>query len=367
MGGGAQRRGANRANAADPTKSLWYCDLGAVSVPTGLRSAAAIALPLVVGIGTGHQDAAGWGAVGAFLTDMTMGQPGHRFRARVVAAAAVFVALGGFLGALSGIRGWTIYPLVGAWALGSGLMAAVSPTASLVGVSSATGLLYAASFRVSTLQSAGVGAWMLAAGLGAAAIGWVTHTLVPPGRRPTAPPPAPVGLAWLRTSARAVQAAVRRRSKILHHALRLTAVSLIATVLYRVINPTDGFWIPEAALFIGRPDAGLTRRRSILRIVGSAAGVTLTTLVLVTVRPSANGLAVISVLAGAVAFSVQRVNFALYITFVTVIFVVLTAFSGVPESHVVVQRLAYNVIGATLALASLRLWPTPGLVHEPAA
>jgi hypothetical protein len=31
----------------------------------------------------------------------------------------------------------------------------------------------------------------------------------------------------------------------------------------------------------------------------------------------------------------------------------------VPESHAVYQRLLYNVLGATLAAASLRLWPSP--------
>jgi uncharacterized membrane protein YccC len=135
-------------------------------------------------------------------------------------------------------------------------------------------------------------------------------------------------------------------------------VTLIATVLYRVINPVDGFWIPEAALFIGRPDTTLSLERSILGVAGSFVGVTVTTLLVVTIEPSSTGLAVIAVVTGALAFAVQRVNFGFYITFVTVIFVVLTAFGGVPESHAVYQRLLYNVLGATLAVASLRLWPT---------
>lgn len=148
-----------------------------------------------------------------------------------------------------------------------------------------------------------------------------------------------------------------RTSTVLHHAVRLTAATLSATLLYRLLSPTDGFWIPEAALFIGRPEAWLTRQRSVLRVIGSAVGVTLTTLVLVALRPSYSGLAVIAVLAGAVAFSVQRVNFGLYIVFVTVLFVVLTAFGGVPERQAVVQRLSFNVLGAAIAVASLRLWP----------
>lgn len=342
-------------------RSLWRLDTAAVSVPTGLRCAVAIALPLIVGISSGHPDAAGWGAVGAFLTDMAMNQPEHRFRARIVVGAAVLVALGGFLGALTGIEGWLIYPLVAAWTAASGLAVAISPRAALIGVSSATGLLYAASFQVSTLQSAEVGAWMLASGIGAAVIGWVTHLPRRAGRNPHAPvPEAPLGLAWARTGIHAVRRGLTPHSVLRHHVARLTSVSVVATVLYRVINPVDGFWIPEAALFIGRPDATLSLERSILRVAGSFVGVTVTTLLLVTIEPSSTGLAVIAVIAGAIAFSVQRVNFGLYITFVTVIFVVLTAFGGVPESHAVYQRLVYNVLGATLAAASLVLWPSPG-------
>ena len=185
------------AEAGAQLRSIWRFDTAALSVPTGLRSAAAIALPLIVGIGTGHPRAAGWGAVGAFLTDMTMGQPEHRFRARIVAGAAVFVALGGCLGALCGIWGWVIYPLVAVWTVASGLMVAVGPRAALVGVSSTTGLLYAASFRVSTVQSFEVGAWMLGAGLAAAAIGWATHLVVNRRAtpvRPRAPGARPRGL-----------------------------------------------------------------------------------------------------------------------------------------------------------------------------
>lgn len=355
---------------AEQTRSRWQAlsrfDTAAISIPTGLRCAVAIALPLIVGISTGHSRAAGWGAVGAFLTDMAMNQPEHRFRARIVAGAAVLVALGGFLGALTGIEGWLIYPLVALWTAASGLAVAISARAALVGVSSATGLLYAASFRVSTLQSVRVGAWMLAAGLGAAAIGWVTHLPFRSRRAPEPPPPTtPVGLEWVRSSARAIRRGLTGDSTLAHHAARLTTVSVVATVLYRVINPVDGFWIPEAALFIGRPDATLSLERSILRVAGSFLGVTVTTLILVTVEPNSTGLAVIAVAAGAIAFAVQRVNFGFYITFVTVIFVVLTAFGGVPESHAVYQRLLYNILGATLAAASLRLWPSPARSPAP--
>ncbi|HVW31734.1 MAG TPA: hypothetical protein VHL53_04265, partial [Acidimicrobiia bacterium] len=241
-------------------------DLSAVSVSVGLQCAASIALPLAIGIGTGHDRAAGWGAVGAFLTDMAMDQPERRFRARVVAVAAVFVALGGFLGALSGIEGWVIYPLAGIWALASGLLAAVSARAALIGVSSATALLYAASFQISTAESARAGLWMLASGLGAAAIGWVVTALTGP-RGPGASGPGTsgpgtgdtggelYGLPWARRAWATLRHNLRAGPAFVHHALRLATVTEAATVLYRLLSTTDGFWIPEAALFTGRPDA----------------------------------------------------------------------------------------------------------------
>ena len=48
--------------------------------------------------------------------------------------------------------------------------------------------------------------------------------------------------------------ATRVRSVPFWHAVRLTAAALAGTVLFRVTNPEDGFWIPEAALFIMRPE-----------------------------------------------------------------------------------------------------------------
>ncbi len=129
-------------------------------------------------------------------------------------------------------------------------------------------------------------------------------------------------------------------------------------MLYRVTNPEDGFWIPEAALFVMRPDTQLTRRRAVLRIIGSVAGAVLTTAVLVALRPDTTVLALLAVVASGIAFSVQRVNFGLYITFVTCIFVLLTAFGGLPARTAISNRVVDNLIGSALAVMALWLWPT---------
>jgi uncharacterized membrane protein YccC len=166
------------------------------------------------------------------------------------------------------------------------------------------------------------------------------------------------GWAWGREVAQTMRRATHVRSAPFWHAVRLAAAALTGTVLFRVTNPEDGFWIPEAALFIMRPDGQLTRRRAVLRIIGSVVGAALTTLVLVALRPDTTLLAVLAVVASGIAFSVQRVNFALYITFVTCIFVLLTAFGGLPARTAISNRVVDNLIGSALAVAALWLWPS---------
>jgi Fusaric acid resistance protein-like len=345
-------------NSLHWARAVAHLERSEASVHTGLRCAAAVGLPLAVGIAIGQPDQGGWGAVGAFLTDMAMSQPGHRFRARVVAGAGTAVALGGLLGALVGIGHWAIFPLAALGAITAGLLVAVGPTASLVAVSAVIALLYGASLHASVAHALRVGAWMLAAGLAAAAIGRLVAVIpvINRGDRRLAAP-TKTGRAWLADARAAFAAGAFRHSLARHHASRLAVATCFATWLYRVLNQTDGFWIPESTLFIGRPDAELTRLRSAQRVVGTVGGVTLTTLVLVVLRPGSTGLAVLAVAASALAFSVQRVNFALYIVFVTVIFVLLTAFEGVPARDAVLDRLVFNLMGAAIAVASLWLWP----------
>jgi hypothetical protein len=322
----------------------------------GFICAVSIGVPLAIGIATGYPRVGGWGAVGAFFTDMAVFQPGHRFRARIVTGAALLVALAAFLGALCGIRGVAIFPLVVIWTFGAGLLVELGPQAALIGVSSATSLVFSASFDISPTQALIVGAVSLASGLFTALLALVARRRLARYADPSRHGGV-TGWAWFREAAGTLRQATRLRSVGFWHALRLSAAALVGTVLYRITNPEDGFWIPEAALFIMRPDAALTKRRAVLRVIGSVVGAALTTLLLLAFRPGPTLLAVFAVVASGIAFSVQRVNFGLYITFVTCIFVLLTAFGGLPARTALVNRVVDNLIGSAIAVAALWLWP----------
>jgi Fusaric acid resistance protein-like len=323
----------------------------------GFVCAVSIGVPLAVGIATGYPRVGGWAGVGAFFTDMAVFQPGHRFRARIVAGTGVLVAVGAFLGALCGIRGIAIYPVVVLCTFGAGLLVELGPQAALIGVSAVTSLVFSASFDVSPAEAFVVGGVTLLGGLFTAVLAVVTRRGLARYADPTVRS-GPTGWTWARQAAMTLRRSSHLRSVSFWHAVRLTAAALAGTVLFRVTNPDDGFWIPEAALFIMRPEPQLTRRRAVLRIIGSVAGATLTTLLLLALRPGTTLLALLAVVASGVAFSVQRVNFGLYITFVTCIFVLLTAFGGLPARTALSNRVVDNLIGSALAVAALWLWPS---------
>ena len=153
----------------------------------GLVCAVSIGGPLAVGIATGYPRAGGWAAVGAFFTDMAVFQPGHRFRARIVAGTGVLVAIGAFLGALCGIRGIAIYPVVALCTFGAGLLVELGPQAALIGVSSVTSLVFSASFDVSATEALVVGGVTLLGGLFTAALAVVATARPCPLRRPDPP------------------------------------------------------------------------------------------------------------------------------------------------------------------------------------
>ena len=168
--GGPGGGDAAEVAAARPWAWTLQMNTSMASPLIGLVCAASIGLPLAVGIMAGYPRVGGWGAVGAFFTDMAVFQPGHRFRARIVAGAGLLVAIGAFLGALCGIRSIAIFPVVGLWTIGAGLLVELGPQAALIGVSSATSLVFSASFDVSATQALVVGAVTLASGLVTAAI-----------------------------------------------------------------------------------------------------------------------------------------------------------------------------------------------------
>jgi hypothetical protein len=342
-----------------PPGELLRLDFEKASYAIGIQAAISMGIPLAVGIATGYPRIGAWGAVGSFFTAMAIFQPEHRPHVRIVAGAGALVAVGAFLGSYFGIHSLIIFPLVAVWTFGVGFAVVLSPQAALIGVSSATSMVFAAGLKVSHGQAVEVGVVTLMCGLLTALVTFIARPLTRSGTSASvrrSPPPI-TGLTWASQAWAKVRHAMATRNFAFWHALRLAIAAFIGTVLFRVIDAVDGFWIPESTLFIMRPDRDMTRQRALLRVIGSLVGAALTTSLLVVLRPDTTVLAVLVVLVSAVAFSVQRVNFGLYITFVTTIFVLLVAFRGLPPREAIFLRVVDNLIGSTIAVLAMFLWP----------
>ncbi len=509
-----------------------------IDVRLGIECAAAIALPLIVGLAAGQPVTAAWGAIGAFLANFSVYQPGYRVRVRIVVVASVVIAAATFLGAVTGIDNQAVFPLIAVWSFLAGLLVALGPSAAMIGVVSSVGLAVATALNATPTVALEDAAAALAGGLGAAVLAFAFHrrgqraeaaalgaayrvlagyahgigrggsalpegtafdavgaTLARPGphrtrslatrdralaaraerlrtvlaalavtrdrlaghgedepahravaaideladaigtlldeladccatdRAPGDARPADerlraarrslagagddrtVPLAelfaeadelvgsvrrlladetaddgaerpadWTRHPARlralahrpdtfdevrlALRANLTLRSTACRHALRLAVTVTVATVLYRVIDTHDGYWIVVAVLFIMKPDFGSTVGRGILRAVGTLAGVTLTTLLLASLRPGPVVLAVIAVAAAVFAYALFNANYGAFTVFLTCLTVALAAMIGLPAMTAVANRAVDNLIASGLAIMAVVVWPT---------
>ncbi len=148
------------------------------------------------------------------------------------------------------------------------------------------------------------------------------------------------------------------RSPIFRHAIRLTATVLVGYALGAVLPVQNSYWIMLTIIVIMRPGYGLTKSRSIQRVVGTliGGGVALA-VVLLTHNPYVYGaLAAVSLL---FAFSLIQKNYASAAAFVTLYVIFLYALLQPDALSVIQFRVLDTVLGAALAsMAGLFLWPS---------
>lgn len=155
-----------------------------------------------------------------------------------------------------------------------------------------------------------------------------------------------------------LRAAFDVRSETFRHAVRLSAVVLVAAALFRVLSLPHGYWVAVTALVVLRPDYASTRARGVARVAGTAAGALLATVVAAELRPSSVVLVALIAVCAFGAYLLFRSNQAAFSLFLTGYVVFLLALAGLPGRTTGLDRLLDTAIGGALALVAYRLWPT---------
>lgn len=155
-------------------------------------------------------------------------------------------------------------------------------------------------------------------------------------------------------------------SGIFRHSLRLTVVMMIGFVVGNAFIFQNSYWILLTIIVILRPGYGLTRQRSLDRVIGTIAGGLIAFGMLFFIKDAVaiGTLAIFSMLLG---FSFTQINYRIGATFVTMYVVLLYGIMMPGSSQVVEFRILDTAVGAALAfVANYLLWPAWEFLSLPA-
>lgn len=147
-------------------------------------------------------------------------------------------------------------------------------------------------------------------------------------------------------------------SPIFKHSLRLAIVVLVGFMIGKTFSMQNPYWILLTVIIIMRPSFGLTKFRSIHRVVGTLIGAAIATVVILITQNTFvyAGIAIISL---PLAFSFVQLNFRNAAVFITINVIFVFALFEPNILSVIQFRIIDTLIGASLAFASnYLLWPT---------
>ncbi len=142
------------------------------------------------------------------------------------------------------------------------------------------------------------------------------------------------------------------------HAVRLAVVLALASAISRRIGISHGYWMPMTAAIVLRPDFGATLNFGLLRMLGTIAGLVLTTVLLyLTPQSPWAHLALMAVLCFAFRY-LATAHYGVAVAALTGTVVILLSFEGVASNAAATERVVYTVLGCVLALLAYLAWPT---------
>lgn len=147
-------------------------------------------------------------------------------------------------------------------------------------------------------------------------------------------------------------------SPIFKHSLRLAIIVLIGFIIGDLLAIQNSYWILITIVVIMRPSYGLTKSRTIHRIIGTLVGGALATIVIL-ITPNTLVYGIIAIVSLPFAMSLLQLNFRNSAVFITLNVVFVYAILEPNILSLIQYRIMDTLIGASLAIASnYLLWPS---------
>ncbi|WP_232829243.1 FUSC family protein [Aureibaculum luteum] len=147
------------------------------------------------------------------------------------------------------------------------------------------------------------------------------------------------------------------KSTIFRHALRLSVAVVAAYLLGSLLDIKNAYWIILTLIVIMRPNYGLTKERSLNRIIGTIIGAAVAALIIFTTQ-NIIVYGVLAVLSLTFAFSLIQQSYKVGAAFITLHVIFVYALLQPNAFEVIGYRVLDTLIGAILAvIANYVLWP----------
>lgn len=147
-------------------------------------------------------------------------------------------------------------------------------------------------------------------------------------------------------------------SPIFRHSLRLAIVVMVGFLIGKAFSMQNPYWILITIAVIMRPSYGLTKTRSIHRVIGTLVGAAIATIVIL-VTQNTVVYAVIAIISLPLAFSLVQLNYRNAAVFITLNVVFVFAIFEPNILSVIQYRIIDTLIGASLSFVAIYfLWPS---------
>ncbi len=147
-------------------------------------------------------------------------------------------------------------------------------------------------------------------------------------------------------------------SPIFKHSLRLAVVVLVGFAIGKIFSMQNPYWILLTIIIIMRPSFGLTKSRSIHRVVGTLIGAVIA-VVIILITQNIIVYGIVAAISLPLAYSLVQLNFRNAAVFVTINVIFVYAIFEPNILSVIQYRIVDTLIGASLAfISNYVLWPT---------
>ncbi|MGW6459275.1 FUSC family protein [Streptomyces sp. NPDC055078] len=163
---------------------------------------------------------------------------------------------------------------------------------------------------------------------------------------------------------RSVRAEFRRRSPVLRHAVRVSAVVAAGFLIGTALPLGHGYWAPLTSVMVMRPDFSQTYARSVARFGGTLIGVGVATAVVQATHPGAWLAGALAVLCAFGVYLAMRTGYAAASAGISAYVVFLLDMGGEEAGQTVPERVLLTLLGGLLAMLAYALypaWETPRL------